>query len=82
LVRTKKLRNAKIRVLENVAGIRQRPVAVAGFQPDHWPELGPPVAGFRRRQDSGDRQLLNSDDRISNMRVRTKSLISENDLRF
>jgi hypothetical protein len=42
----------------------------------------PDVVGLWRRLDPDDRQLLNSDDRISNMRVRKKSLISENDLRF
>jgi hypothetical protein len=42
----------------------------------------PDVVGLRRRLDLDDRQLLNYDDRISNMRVRMKSLISENDLRF
>jgi len=42
----------------------------------------PDVVGLRRRLDSNDRQLLNSDNRISNVRVRTKSLISKNDLRF
>jgi hypothetical protein len=34
------------------------------------------------RLDSDDRQLLNSDNRISNVRVRTKSLILKNDLLF
>jgi hypothetical protein len=132
--------NCKNQSLANVTGIRQRPVAVAGFRRERlirsgqngrirsypagsWPnlgrfgqilpepagfrpEFGPPVTrfqcrqntgdripapagyqqsdvvGLRRRLDSDDRQLLNSDDRISNVRVRTKSLISENDLRF
>jgi hypothetical protein len=43
-----------------------------------WPD----VAEFRRWPDSNDRQLLNSGNRISNERVKTKSLISKNDLRF
>jgi hypothetical protein len=40
------------------------------------------VVELRCRLDSDDQQLLNSDNRISNMRVRTKSLISKNDLQF
>jgi hypothetical protein len=59
-------------VRQNFGGLILAP---AGF----W---RPDVVGLRRRLDSDDRQLLNSNDRISNMRVRTKSLISENDLRF
>jgi hypothetical protein len=43
-----------------------------------WPN----VAGFRGRLDSENRPLLDSGNRISNMCARTKSLISENDLRF
>jgi hypothetical protein len=42
----------------------------------------PDVAEIRHHLDSDDRLLLDSDNGISNMRVRTKSLISENDLRF
>jgi hypothetical protein len=40
------------------------------------------VTEFRRRLDFDDRQLLNFSNQISNVRARTKSLISENDLRF
>jgi hypothetical protein len=36
----------------------------------------PNIIGLRRRLDSDDQQLLNSDNQISNVRVRTKSLIS------
>jgi hypothetical protein len=133
LARTKKLQKCKNQSLANVCGIRQRPVAVAGFRrkslagsrpfwpdpaeifrirPDQWqdpvisgrlsrnpaifrPASGtggriPTSAGYRRpdvvelqhRLDSDDRQLLNSDNRISNVHRRMKSLISENDLRF
>lgn len=42
----------------------------------------PEVVGLRRQLDSNDWQLLNSDNRISNVRVRMKSFISENDLQF
>jgi hypothetical protein len=42
----------------------------------------PDVVGLWRRLDSDNRQLLNSDNRISNVRVRTKSLVSEKGLRF
>jgi len=45
-----------------------------------WPESGPPagyrrpdVVGLRRRLDSNDRQLLNSENWISNVCVRIKS---------
>jgi 8-oxo-dGTP pyrophosphatase MutT (NUDIX family) len=64
-----------------VAGLRRRQnsggriPALAGFR-------RPDVVGLLHRLDPEDRQLLNSDDQISNMRVRTKSLISKNDLRF
>jgi hypothetical protein len=58
-----------------------------------WPEYGgqhpapagyrrPDVVGLQRRLDSDDRQLLNYDNRISNVRVKMKSLILKNDLRF
>jgi hypothetical protein len=43
-----------------------------------WPD----VAGFWHRLDSDDRLLPNSDNWISNVRARTKRLISENDLQF
>jgi hypothetical protein len=63
-----------------------------GFRP-FWPKIRqysggnlvrrrPDVVGLRRRLDFDDRQLLNSDDRISNIRVRTKGLMKENDLQF
>jgi hypothetical protein len=42
----------------------------------------PDVVRLLRQLDSDDWQLLNSDNRISNVHVRTKSLISKNDLRF
>jgi hypothetical protein len=62
------------------------PVAVAGFRLEFGPSEAryrrPDVVGLPRQPVSDDRQLLNFDDRISNVRVRTKSLISKNDLRF
>jgi hypothetical protein len=42
----------------------------------------PDVAGLRCRLDSDDQHLLNFNNRVSNVRVMTKNLISENDLRF
>jgi hypothetical protein len=42
----------------------------------------PDVAGFLHLLDFDNRPLLDSDNRISNICARTKSLISENDLRF
>jgi hypothetical protein len=49
------------------AGIRRR-----------WPD----VAGFQRCMDSDDRLLPDSDNQILNVRERTKSLISKNNLWF
>jgi hypothetical protein len=62
------------RHLATVAGCRQIPAPTGPQRPD--------VTGLRRQLDTDDRQLLNSGNRTSNVRVRTKSLILENDLRF
>jgi hypothetical protein len=67
-------RNLVCRHSATVAGCRRIPAPVV-FR---WQN----VAGFRCRLDSNDRQLPDYSNRISNVYARTKSLISENDLRF
>jgi hypothetical protein len=64
--------------------VRQHPATVAGCHriPAQSVFRSPDVARFRHCMDSDNRPLLNSVNQISNMRTRTKSLISENDLRF
>jgi hypothetical protein len=66
------------------------------FRPETDRQHPATVVGFRRRQNSGNQMLpdseagwipttdncLNSDNQILNVRARTQSLILENDLRF
>jgi hypothetical protein len=62
--------------------VHQHPVMVARCRRIPAPAIfrWPDVAGFRRRLDSDDRLLSDSDNQISNVRTRTKNLISENNL--